>query len=278
MGCSEAPRNAHAVGDNGDVEDACLALNSRRFAWIENDFESSEQALGFARALIHESCAMHGEPPPSVIGDFVIPPSDGERSRDFQTLHFDFGLPLDPKVVKDVAGYTALHIPEVAHVSAVTRLVPLQELLGQRAWPTRPMLVDHIVSYGKTHGAWNDAWGYAEGSLARLIEAAAGASPLLPSVKTEPNFLCGLEFDSMPEELGFFAQHGLAVDKVETEVPLRPGELLVFDNLALAHGRRGARQPGELHQRVFGLRGLTPAAQLEVRDRILDTFYVHAVG
>jgi hypothetical protein len=32
--------------------------------------------------------------------------------------------------------------------------------------------------------------------LARLIEAAAGL-PLLPSVKSESGFLCGMEFDSL---------------------------------------------------------------------------------
>ncbi len=50
-----------------------------------------------------------------------------------------------------------------------------------------------------------------------------------------------------------------------------PGELLLFDNLAVAHGRRGTRQPGELRQRVFG-RHLQPAAQRELRDHVLAAF------
>jgi hypothetical protein len=55
-------------------------------------------------------------------------------------------------------------------------------------------------------------------------------------------------------------------------VDLRPGELLVFDNLAVAHGRRGTRRPGELRQRVYGHRRLSQAAQCELRDRVLNTF------
>jgi hypothetical protein len=53
---------------------------------------------------------------------------------------------------------------------------------------------------------------------------------------------------------------------------LRPGDLLVFDNLRLAHGRSGTRQPGELRQRVFGYKNLSAAGQLELWDRVLGAF------
>jgi hypothetical protein len=138
----------------------------------------------------------------------------------------------------------------------------------------RAGLVRRLVDYGRTHGAWDDTSGYVEGSLARLVEAAAGIAPLLPSVKTDPGFLCGTEFDSLRAELGFFERHDLDVTAVQVEVALRPGELLVFDNLALAHGRRGIRRPGELRQRVFGHTGLSPTAQCRVRDRVLNAFQV----
>ncbi len=117
----------------------------------------------------------------------------------------------------------------------------------------------------------DDADGYSEGSLARVAEAAAGA-PRLPSVKSTPGFLCGMEFDTLAAEVSFFKCLGLDVDAVQVEVPLRPGDLLVFDNLALAHGRRGSRRPGELHQRVYGHRSLAPAAQRALRDRLLAVF------
>lgn len=35
----------------------------------------------------------------------------------------------------------------------------------------------------------------------------------------------------------------------------QPGAVTIFDSLVLAHGHRGVRQPGELHQRVFGSQG-----------------------
>ena len=90
-------------------------------------------------------------------------------------------------------------------------------------------------------------------------------------MKIEPGFLCGLEFDSLAAETTFFARHGLSIDDVEISIDLQPGELLLFDNLAMAHGRRGTRKPGELRQRMFG-HNLEPEAQREVRDGVLAVF------
>ena len=115
--------------------------------------------------------------------------------------------------------------------------------------------------------------GYSEGSFARVIDAVGPSTPLLPSVKTEPDFLCGNEFDTLEEEIAFFQHHGLVVEEVEIDIRLRPGQLLVFDNLAFAHGRRGQRQPGELHQRIFGNRRVSPAVQVGVRERWISAFY-----
>ena len=253
------------------MRDSAAELDSRGFVQINGPFPTSDEAFDFATALLDVSrleCLL----PLSVVGDFVVPPLDGAEPRDFQTLHFDFGLPLDPKVPGDVARYTALYVPaDVADVRAVTRLVPLVALLGQRSWPTPAELVARLKTYGRTHGAWDDEQGYVEGSLARIVEAAAGKTPILPSVKAEPGFLCGLEFDSLSSELAFFARHGLRIRDAEIEMRVEPEGLLVFDNLAVAHGRRGTRQPGELRQRVFG-HHLQPEAQRRLRDHVLTSF------
>jgi hypothetical protein len=254
------------------VDDRLRQLGERGFVWLRDGRADPPDAFETARALIEARCAADGLAPLSLVGDFVLPAPDGQPSRDFQTLHFDFGVPLDPKVEADVGLYTALHIPPgFGPVSAVTRLVPLAALLSQREWPSRTELLDRLAAYGETHGAWNDDHGYVEGSLARIVEAAAGA-PALPSVKLEPGFLCGLEFDSLGAELRFFERHSLPLAEVAVEVPLSPGGLLVFDNLAVAHGRRGGRQPGELQQWVFGERAVAVGRQRELRDRLLAAF------
>ena len=247
-------------------------LAERGFVWVRERFLEPAGACRVARRLVDACCGVEGVAALEIVGSFVLPPPDGRESRDFQTLHFDFGLPLDPGSEVDVGRFTALHIPvDFDGVWAVTRLVPLAALLGQRAWPGRSELIDRLVSYGETHGAWDGAAGYVEGSLARLVEAAAG-SRLLPSVKTEPGFLCGMEFDSVLSERRFLEQQGLPLDGVEVDVALSPGELLVFDNLAVAHGRRGSRRPGELHQWVFGTKAVGLAQQRRIRDRVLAAF------
>lgn len=247
------------------------ALEQTGFVWIQSAFASPAAAFASSQELIEEYIGSNGEAL-GAIGEFIVPPPDGEATRDFQTLHFDFGLPLRPLREQDVARFTALSIPRSAvGVTAVTRLVALRTLLSQRRWPDRSTLLGNLIAYGESHGAWDDADGYCEGSLARVVEAAA-SSPRLPSVKSTPGFLCGTEFDNPAAELSFFKRLGLDVDAVQVEIPLQPGDLLVFDNLALAHGRRGSRRPGELHQRVYGHRSFPPAAQRALRDRFLAVF------
>ena len=245
------------------------ALRRRPFVRFHGPFERVDDARVNARQVVDGAV----QPSLAVIGDFVIPPPEGLASRDFQTLHLDFGVPLAPATPTDVARFTALHIPAGARQSgAVTRLVPLRLLLAARSWPSRDELVRRFVRYGDSHGMREDATGYVEGSLARIVEAAVGGTPALPNVKTDTGFLCGMEFAGLDEELTFFARHDLHVDAVTIDVRLEPGELLVFDNLALGHGRRGVRRPGELHQRVFGHRALPVAQQVELRDQLLAAF------
>lgn len=247
------------------------ALARSGFVRLPGPFKGLDDAWSTAEVVVRDAATT--DVPLAVIGDFVIPPPDGPPSRDFQTLHFDFGLPLVPVVPADVARFTALHVlAEAPPNEAITRLVPLRPLLADAPWPDRDELVRRFAAYGASHGAWDGAHGYVEGSLARVVEGALGQSPVLPSVKAQPGFLCGTEFATAAEEQSFFAQRGLRPDAVEIAVRLRPGELVVFDNLTLAHGRRGRRRPGELRQRVFGHRALPIEQQIELRDRLLAAF------
>jgi hypothetical protein len=253
--------------------DQARALATWGFVHPSRSFATSEDAwndaFGLIRALAPRELTL------DVIGDFVLPPADGPPSRDFQTLHFDFGLPLVPRLPADVARFTALHIPaDVPASGAMTRLVPLERLLAGRSWPCTDELLERFAAYGRSHGARDDSSGYVEGSLARIVEAAIGESPVLPSVKTHGGFRCGTEFASLSEETDFFAQRNLPVATSEIEVCLNPGELLIFDNLVVAHGRRGIRRAGELRQRVFGQRSVAVERQVEIRDRVLASFAV----
>jgi hypothetical protein len=148
-------------------------LNDHRFRVIDGDFGTFEDAFAMAEGVVGSRLDVDAIEPLAIIGDFIISPQDGPASRDFQTLHFDFGLPLDPRIPQDVARYTALYISHrYTDVGAVTRLVPLVPLLAQRDWPARAELIARFVAYGQTHGARDDRSGYSEGSCARVIDAA----------------------------------------------------------------------------------------------------------
>lgn len=267
----DRPRH-RLVTENVAVDDHVRDLGQRGFAWVRGRLTDSEEAFEFAHALVDARWGADGMAGLRLLGEFIVPPPDGGDSRDFQTLHFDFGLPLDPKIEQDVGRYTALYIPQrIGRTTAVTRIVPLARLLAQRTWPSASELLALLVGYGKSHGAWDDDQGYVEGSLARIVEAAAGM-PALPSVKIDAGFLCGMEFDTIDAELRFFEHHSLRVGDVQIEVPLSPGEMLIFDNLAVAHGRRGTRRPGELRQWVFGENSVGVRRLRELRGNVLAAF------
>jgi hypothetical protein len=234
------------------------------FAHVEDAWRAAETVVA-ARVTADERV--------EVIGDYVLPAPGGPASRDFQTLHFDFGLPLVPAAPTDVARLTALHVrADGPDTEALTRLVPLDALLAARGWPDRDELIRRWTAYGVSHGAWAGSTGYVEGSLARIVEAAVGDEPELPSVKAGGGFLCGTEFQTLDDEDRFLSERGLSAGSAAVEICLHPGDLLVFDNLTVAHGRRGRRRPGELHQRVFGHRRASVARQNMIRERILAAF------
>ena len=206
-------------------------------------------------------------PPLEVVGEFTVPPA-GALRREFQTLHIDFGLPIQSREAIAIARFTALYV-DARHppTAASTRVVQLRDLLSQRAWPERPRLLAKLTRYGANGHA---KAGYVEGILARLVEAADGCSSLPSTADT--SFLCGMEFASLAEERAHYTRHGLELDAVEHRIRLDAGELLVFDNLATAHGRTGTRAPEELNQLCVGYRQLDVTRQHTLMQRVLGAF------
>jgi hypothetical protein len=247
-----------------EVDRAAAELSSAGFVHIRAQHESRDLAWSRARAVFSEAARDDtlgaGMPPLCVVGRFTLPPPSARR-RDFQALHLDFGLPI-VSGASDVARFTALYVDrDRTPTTAVTRIVPLRALLEQRVWVKREVLVERLRRYG-------DANAPVEGILARLVEAADG-SPTLPCSGAA---LCGLELDSLAHERDHFADRGLDLDAVEQRILLRPGELLLLDNLATAHGRVGLRKPLELHQLCVGFRDLDGTEQSVLLRRVLGAF------
>jgi hypothetical protein len=246
-------------------------LGLREAGWMHDPgiYRSAEDAFDQATSMIARLAGADLD----LVGDFVLPPPNEVANRDFQTLHIDFGVPLEPGGEVDLALYTALHIPVgTAHSGAATRLVPLTRLFSRRIWPSPADLRGRFARYGASHGRRVGEAAYVEGSLARIVEASDGAASGLPSVRTNPGFLCGMEFSSARAEEMFFAARGLPLAGVVSDIVLEPGNLLVFNNLVLAHGRAGVRQPGELRQWAFGHRAAGLGRQEEILEEFLFAF------
>jgi hypothetical protein len=204
-----------------------------------------------------------GLPELEIVGEFTLPPP-GTVQRDFQALHIDFGVPRLAGPPVAVSRFTALYLDgRRAGSGSATRILPLRLLLSQRAWCDRAVLTERFC-----RAADDDA--PVEGILARIIEA-ADQSRDLPDPNAD-GFLCGMEFSALEDERRYFASHDMDLAAVEEEIVLASGELLVFDNLANAHGRRGRREAGELHQLCIGFAALNLADQATLLDRFLTCF------
>jgi hypothetical protein len=201
-----------------------------------------------------------------VVGEYSLPPP-GFTQREFQPLHLDFGVPRLSASTVDVALYTALYVEAAAPGSgAATRLVSIGPLLQQRDWPGPAVIRQRLRASPLDDSP-------VEGILARLVESVDGSPDLVP--KDADGFLCGMELATIDDEQAYFGRHGMSLAAVEERVTLGSGEMLLFDNLAIAHGRLGQRHPNELRQLCIGYRRAELAAQSGIADRVVSAFGRH---
>jgi hypothetical protein len=252
-----------------DIDHLVACLHSGFVASLDR-YVCAEQAWEIALEMMQRADAVVGAPCSGSgvdeIGRFLLPPA-GVVQRDFQVLHVDFGIPRATSSSVPLARFTALYVdPSCVRPDAATRIVRLDSLLAQRTWPSSEILIDRLSNAANASAV--------EGILARLIEAVDASADL--TVKETPGFLCGMEFGSIEDERGFFAAHGLDLGESEQAVVLEPGQLLVVDNLAVAHGRTGRRGTGELHQLCVGNPSVDLAGQRDLLRSFVQLFATDA--
>ena len=208
-----------------------------------------------------------------VIGEFVLAPPDGPASRSFQTLHIDFGVPLIATRAADVARFAAVHVAADARLTrAWTRLVAFAPLLAERRWPDHDQLIDRFAAYGHTHVPGMALRATPRAASPGSSKPRSAIHPYWPASRPPRGSVVVWSSPACPRRSRSSPTAASRLMGSSRKSTLDPGELLIFDNQLVAHGRRGSRQPGELHQRVIGHRHAPPDQQRAIRDQFLTAF------
>jgi len=201
-----------------------------------------------------------------------IPVCESMKVTSFQCLHFDYGLPVLACGEQPLYGVVALYKTPCSERSpSQTRIVRL-DALKKATSALRPSeigrrLREYVAAYG-------DGWRQPEPAntgrisiFLRFVEAIFGQKRFASLIESDSaNFLVdaakeiGLQASGVEAEQLLLQDLGVDLGSVEERVCLEPGDMLLFDNLAVVHGRIGRRQPRELWQMLFGLRSLSSSA------------------
>lgn len=178
---------------------------------------------------------------------------------DHLSMHFEMGLPILPVEEKSrVHALICLHIPPGDKASNVaTRLLPIDCLLAGKS---KEAVDKSLATYVQKHGAgWQD---HNSGRLlvaAQLLDAASNQDEL--AYMREHRIAEWFNKDAknnnqsgLAKETAFFAKHNIQLANHEKRFTLKPGDLLIVDNLRVAHGRDGKRPAEELLQFLYGVK------------------------
>ena len=194
-----------------------------------------------------------------------IPVCDEIVQTGFQALHFDMGQPFLAEQAQTMYLISALYRPTSSEPNseAKTRLVNLEKLLSQKSFGSKGEVEQKFTHYVSQYG---DGWHEPEfhntqrlAIFARVIDAVSGLNKMTEKIDT----MIGqcFEYDEsqkgnygLKQETDFFAQAGLDLKKVEEQIEIKPGQLLIFDNLRCVHGRIGKRKKQELYNFIFGVK------------------------
>jgi hypothetical protein len=206
-----------------------------------------------------------------------IPVCDDVVSTAFQILHFDMGFPFLEAMSELLVTHVGIYLPvDTDHsVTARTRLLPLNGLFCELAQSSAD-LEDRLVNYVRRYGdGWGDTNTGRLACLARLLDAVTGKEELAGQRDKVVGQWFGTDQWLEPDvahhlELNFFERHGVDIVAREIEVLLRPGQLLIVDNLRVAHGRIGTRRSKEICNLMYGVSDLNAAEVRNARRSLSD--------
>lgn len=199
-----------------------------------------------------------------------IPVCDDSVETSFQALHFDMGQPMFSEEPQNMFMITGLFIPKKeTPKTAKTRVINIRGLFNDsKKFGTKKEVEEKIVDYVKKYG---DGWAYPDkvntcriSCFARVVDAVAGTNELADYFdKTmaqwfqDPNNKDGGASKVMEKK--FYAERGIDLDSIEEDIVIKPGQLLIVDNMRTAHGRIGKRNAKETWQFMYGVSNATPS-------------------
>ncbi|HTE57708.1 MAG TPA: hypothetical protein VK694_03105 [Verrucomicrobiae bacterium] len=189
-----------------------------------------------------------------------IPVCDDIVATSFQVLHFDMGQPLVESNSQLLVTHVGIYLPKTTlhMVTARTRLVELSGLLeGLCLTPLE--IENRIVRYVRKYGdGWANHNTLRLACFARFIDALHDTHELEKEIdktvgqwfQTDKQLNEGSAYE---QEQDFYKRHGVELTKVERQIALKPGQLLILDNTRVIHGRIGKRKTKELYNFMFGI-------------------------
>ena len=201
-----------------------------------------------------------------------IPVCDDIVATSFQVLHFDMGHPFLESDGQLFVSHVGIYLPKTTShkVTARTRLVELDGLLKFSPEEIEQRLIAYVSKYGD---GWTGHNTYRLACFIRFLDALSTKPELQDQIdKTVGQWFENenkLDENSAHEkEVAFYAKHGLDLTKLERQIALEPGQLLILDNIRVVHGRIGKRRTKELVNFMWGIETVTPDDIQEIRRYI----------
>lgn len=196
----------------------------------------------------------------------------------YQSIHMDMGHPLAyDGQSQNMFFFTALLFPQDHKPSqGITRLVTLNELMKQKKWGSKEEVRARLESYVDAYGDGKPEYNTKRlASVARLFDAMMGQAELVDfrDQRTDEWFQNGAERNeaqSLQNEYAFFKKAGYDLAAVEERVNLQPGQMIIFDNTRIGHGRLGHREAAELYQFMYGVKDLQQDDIQAIQDHFVN--------
>lgn len=204
-----------------------------------------------------------------------IPVCDDIVATSFQVLHFDMGHPFLESKDQLFISHVGIYLPKTTshQITARTRLVELDGLLKHLNLSPKE-IEQKLIAYVRKYGdGWTGHNTYRLACFIRFLDALSEKPELQDQIdKTVGQWFENenkLEATSAHDkEVAFYAKHGINLSRLERQIALKPGQLLILDNTRVIHGRIGKRRTKELFNFMWGIEKITNNDTQEFRRYI----------